>query len=147
MLKVFCNVLKRRKTKKLLLTKFEWKPIPEEEWEGLATWDNGQVNKHQVEAFLNAKFKKVASQMGIMYNSYVKKIFIKQNKHVFSYVKGYAFKSKDDAIRELKPLALLPVQTEVEEVLEQLRKLSPEQQPEVLQLLANKRIKITVEDI
>jgi len=103
--------------------------------------------------FAISLFKKNCSEIGFIYED-VESIYRKQNEQFFnmiSVLKAYGRENScDEEGRVFKNICynlIVPKVTEVEEVVRAIKRLSPEEQAEAMQLFAGKKIKITVEDI
>lgn len=139
-----------------MLTHFEWDYVSSDELVELSSSfaKDEFYGGHTAGKILNAEaiglFKKICSQIGISYYD-VEKLFKKQNHDFFKLTKHLSisiFKFEYGTIyRKMFRTLIVPKQTNAEKLLNKFQKLSPEEQAEILQLLAHKKIKITVEDI
>lgn len=97
-----------------------------------------------------ALFKRICSQINISYYE-VEEIFLEQNRDFFKSTKllskRYGYTDDGEVFIKLFNTLIVPKPTDVEKLLNKIRKLSPEDQAEALLLIANKKIKIIVEDI
>lgn len=138
-----------------LLTHFEWDFVSEKDLKIISS----QFKLHEFYNFklasdiLNtgaiALFKKVCSQISVPYYK-VERIFLKQNCSFFDTTKTFNNKSeveKGQFFISVFNTLIVPKPTNVEKLLNKIQRLSPEEQAEALLLIANKKIKIVVEDI
>lgn len=139
-----------------LLTHFEWDFVSEAELEILYSQIKPDASyKYPVaSATLNAGaialFKRICSQISISYYE-VEEIFLEQNRDFFNSTellsKRCYSEDKGNIFIKFFNTLIVPKPTDVEKLLNKIRKLSPEDQAEALLLIANKKIKIIVEDI
>lgn len=138
-----------------LLTHFEWDFVSEKDLKIISS----QLKPHELYNFkiasdiLNtgaiALFKKVCSQISVPYYE-VERIFLKQNCSFFDTTKTFNNKSvveRGQFFISVFNTLIVPKPTNVEKLLNKIQRLSPEEQAEALLLIANKKIKIVVEDI
>lgn len=141
-----------------MLTHFEWNYVSRDDIEklGSSIISNGFYNGGTAGKILNTEaiglFKKICSQIGISYYD-VEELFKKQNQDFFELTEHLMHGSERNAADEgafykrMFRILIVPKLTNAEKLLNKFRKLSPEEQAEILQLFAHKKIKITVEDI
>lgn len=138
-----------------LLTHFEWDFVSEKDLKIISS----QFKPHELYNFKLASdilntdaislFKKVCSQISVPYYE-VERIFLKQNCSFFDTTKTFNNKSeveKGQFFISVFNTLIVPKPTNVEKLLNKIQRLSPEEQAEALLLIANKKIKIVVEDI
>lgn len=138
------------------MTHFEWDFVSEAELEILYSQIKPDASyKYPVaSATLNAGaialFKRICSQISISYYE-VEEIFLEQNRDFFNSTellsKRCYSEDKGNIFIKFFNTLIVPKPTDVEKLLNKIRKLSPEDQAEALLLIANKKIKIIVEDI
>ncbi len=139
---------RKKELERYLLEMFEWKEVSKEEWSSLPRKGDNIVTWHLAENYAETLFRKRASELGLSYDD-VEDVFRGQNEQFFDSLKRHFYNKvecKYDKISSFRELLILPYQTPAQEIVEKIRKLSPEEQAEVLLLLVNKKIKIVVED-
>lgn len=139
-----------------ILTCFEWDFVSKKDLEILSSQFelNGYYSFPIAAKILNMStislFKRICSQIGIPYYE-VEKIFLEQNRDFFNSTKYFSRKifseNWGEFFVELFNTIIVPKPTNIEKLLKKIRNLSPEEQAEVLQIIARKRIKIVAEDI
>lgn len=152
-MKKFLKTRKMREQEELL-AQYVWDFPRESDLEMLPFQKNetygNRIASEVMNNFAITLFKKSCSEMGFYYQE-VEGMFLSQNKSFFQatrtiYKKEWGSES-GEYLKEICSNLLVPKQSRVREVLEEIRKWSPEEQAEALQLLAGIKIKITVEDI
>lgn len=139
-----------------ILTCFEWDFVSKKDLEILSsqfelnTYYSFPTAAKILNISTTSLFKRICSQIGISYYE-VEKIFLEQNRDFFNSTKYFSRKILSENFGEffvnLFNTIIVPKPTNVEKLLKQIRNLSPEEQAEVLQIIARKRIKIVAEDI
>lgn len=146
---------RNRELENLLLTQYVWdfpekKDLQKMPVEVGEYYPSRKVAK-AMENFATNLFRKVCSEMGIAYQE-VEDIFLEQNEQFFETTKELY---KDPQFKEtqgkfLKDICenlIVPQWNRVDKMVAEIKRWSPEEQAEALQLLVGKKIKITVEDI
>lgn len=152
------RLLKKQRYSELenwLLTHFEWDFVSGAELEILYSQMKPYTSYtcSVASAILNAGaialFKRICSQINISYYE-VEEIFLEQNRDFFKSTKllskRYGYPDNGEVFIKLFNTLIVPKPTDVEKLLNKIRKLSPEDQAEALLLIANKKIKIIAED-
>ncbi len=146
---------RNRELEEILLTQYVWdfpdkddlKRIPVEVGED---YSSCKVSK-AMENFATNLFRKVCSELGIAYQE-VEGIFLNQNKEFFKTTRklykarGWE-QTKGKFVKDICANLIVPKCRKVDKIIAEIKRWSPEEQAEALQLLAGKKIKITVEDI
>ncbi len=148
-----------REEEQFLLTQCTWDFLKETELEKVPFIKkeiyNGTIAALAMKNFAESQFRKSCSKMGLCYED-VKDVFLKQNEQFFKMLKiincfGIAIVAEDYegkfCIKLCKNLLVPECYNNILDIIELIKKWSPEEQAEAMQLLAGKKIKITVEDI
>lgn len=143
-----------REQREILLTQYIW-DFPDKDDLKKNPFDEKEkyispIAARAMNNFAKSLFKKICSEIGFCYRE-VKQVFLSQNAQFFDLIELLEDEDevvlKGDFLEKMCRNLIVPKVHRVDRVIKEIKGWSPEEQAEALQLIAGKKIKITIEDI